>query len=238
MIDLHTHLIPGVDDGSKSFEESLRILRGLEKQGITDLFLTPHYIKGTKSVSRRFENMSIYNLLRAKARHENIRINLYLGNEIYIDRDIEALLKHGDVSSLGNSEYLLIELPMSGEYDGYLSIFKDLMNKGYKVVFAHPERYKTLQKDYETLVGLSQGGILFQCNLGSIVGQYGQSAKKIVKKLAKDDLIFCFGTDIHHEKDYDEIKKAEEKLEKIYKPERLEQILEKNPRQIIESMLK
>ncbi len=235
MIDLHSHLLPGIDDGARSFDDSLKILKGLSEQGITELFLTPHYVAASSYVSSRSQNLKLYRELQTKADAAGIGITLHLGNEIYIDRSISKLLKKNTISSLGDSKYLLVELPMSGEFADFEDILLSLKYEGWNVILAHPERYHSYHENYEKIYDLTEQGILLQCNLGSIIGQYGRHAKKNLKRLAKDRLIFCFGTDIHHDRDYSEIAKAQKKLSKLYKPDKLKVLLEDNPRTIINS---
>ncbi len=233
MFDIHSHVLPGIDDGSKSFAMSLDILRGLEKQGITDLICTPHYICETKQTSTRAANQKLLKQLQGKAQKEGIDINLYLGNEIYIDRDIKKLLKVKKISALNDSKYILVELPISGEYNQYEDILQDLELTGWQPILAHPERYVSFQNDYSKVIELHRIGVLFQCNLGSIIGQYGKHAKKLIKHMAKENLIFCFGTDIHHPRDYSEITKAQKKLQKYYSAAELDTLLAENPAKIV-----
>lgn len=232
MIDIHNHSLYGIDDGSRTIEESLEIIRGLSDHGVTDIFLTPHYIAGTSQASPRFENTNRYNYLRAAVRHQRIPVNLYLGNEIYIDRDIEKLIRFGQLKPLGDSNYLLIELPMSGEYADYEGIFLQLIKNGYKVILAHPERYISFQKDYNRILELNSIGVLFQCNLGSIIDQYGKEARKTLIRMIRDNLIFAFGTDIHHVRNFKEIDEARNLLEKYYEDD-LERVLTENPKGIL-----
>ena len=130
MIDIHNHLLFGIDDGSKSIEESLDILNDMSKCGYTDVILTPHYIDGSRYSNNRDDNLNRLELLKEELNKNRISINLYLGNEIYIDDDINEYLDNKIISSLNNTNYLLIELPMSGEYVGYQELFKDLIKKG------------------------------------------------------------------------------------------------------------
>ncbi len=236
MIDIHSHLLPGVDDGVKTFEESVEIIKNLSYRGVSDIIITPHYITETTWTSPRQKNRLIFAKLQERA--SEIPVNLYLGNEIYIDRSIDQLLKKYEISSLADSKFLLVELPISGEFDDYESILTDLLLKGYRVILAHPERYHTIQKNPKIIERLHENGVLFQCNLGSILGQYGHKPQKLVKKLAKANLIFCFGSDIHHIRDYSEINKAQKKLENYYTEFELDQILDKNPRQILGTVIK
>ena len=115
MIDIHCHLLYSVDDGSKSIEESITILRSLKDLGYTDIILTPHYVKDSKQDRNVKNNSVLFNKLKDKVLEENININLYLGNEIYIDDDIMDLLNDKEITSLNDSDYLLIELPLTGD---------------------------------------------------------------------------------------------------------------------------
>lgn len=246
MIDFHSHLLPSIDDGVKTYDESLEILENYAKVGITDIVLTPHYVPETPYNSPKIENQKLLQGLKNRIASAKTRAisrgepepkfpNLYLGNEIYIDPGIRNLLTANKISSINNTKYLLIELPMSGHFENYRLIFRELIKLGYHVILAHPERYRSFQNDFEKLEDLRSAGILFQSNLGSILGQYGNSAKKVVKKLAKNKMIFCFGTDIHHPRDYSEIEKAQQKLRKYYSDTELEKVLSSNAAQIIQS---
>ena len=233
MIDIHSHLIPDVDDGVETFDESLDILQELSNHGIDKVIITPHYIQETIYNSPKSDNLKLLHELKKLVKESNIDIELYMGNEIYIDREIATLLKKKKIAPLADSKYLLVELPMTGHFEGYEEIFFDLQAEGYKVILAHPERYVTIQKDFSILERLASQGILFQCNLGSIIGQYGHRATKTVKKLAKKDMIFAFGTDTHHMRDFYEIDDAIYNLTKIYGEAKLDVLLSDNPHKIL-----
>ena len=233
MIDIHSHVLPGIDDGSIDLEMSLDILGGLEKQGITDLICTPHFIPETSQVSTVANNAKVLKTLQSKAEKSGLKIKLYLGNEIYIDRKISDLLRTKKITPLNKSKYLLIELPMSGKFELRDDILMDLQKK-WTIILAHPERYRSFQKDFKKIISLSQKGILMQCNLGSFVGQYGRKAKKTARKIAKNKLLFCVGTDIHRPRNYSEISKAQKKLRKYYEYYELDAILVQNPYKIVQ----
>lgn len=235
MVDIHCHLLFGVDDGSKSIEESIKGIRDLKELGYTDIILTPHYIKDSNYSSTKKENLRILKTLVMELKKANIDINLYLGNEIYMDDDINELLKKEEISSLNNTDYLLIELPMSGEYKGYIEIFEYLLSHNYKVILAHPERYFTFQKDFNKVLELEKMGILFQSNLESIVGRYGKSSQKLVKKLLKENKITFLATDLHHpKKDYDAYAVAKKKIIKYIGEARFNQLTSKNAKMLIQ----
>ena len=211
MIDIHNHLLYGIDDGSKTLPESIDVLKDLESVGYTSVILTPHYIKDSKYSSTATKNYKLMQELQSKLDENNINIKLYLGNEIYFDEDIFEMLINKEIYPLNGTNYLLIELPMSGEVEGYLDLFSDLIDKGCKIILAHPERYHSFQKDYNRVIELENLGVLFQCNLGSILGKYGSSSEKLIKRLLKDKKIAFLATDIHHKKhnlkDFDKAKK-------------------------------
>lgn len=234
MIDIHTHLLPDIDDGVETYNESLEILEELASHGITKLILTPHYLADTIYDSPRSDNLKLLSELQKEATKAGIDIELHLGNEIYIAPEITKLLHAKTISPLADSHYLLIELPISGNFDGYEDIFYNLQTEGYQIILAHPERYLSMQKDFSILERLHNQGILFQCNLGSIIGQYGHRAAKTVKKLAKKNLIFAFGTDTHHFRDFSEIDEAIYQLTRIYGEAKLATILNDNPLKILQ----
>lgn len=210
MIDIHSHLLFSVDDGSKSCEESIEILRRLEEVGYTDVLLTPHYIEDSRYSSGKMNNLEKLNLLKSELEKEKINIHLYLGNEVFINENIVKLLKDNEITTLNDSKYLLVELPMSGEYENYEDIFLELINLGYKVILAHPERYLAFQDNFDKIYELENLGILMQCNIDSIIGSYGSNAKKMIKRLLKEHKVSFLATDIHHpKKDY---KKAHKKV--------------------------
>lgn len=234
MIDIHSHLIYGVDDGSKDKDTSVEILSSLSKNGVTDIILTPHYILDTKYVNNKLDNIVILKELQKEIKKQNININLYLGNEIYIDKDILENIKQNKMCTLNNSEYILIELPMNGEFQDYQEIFCDLLNIGFKVILAHPERYTSFQKDYNKINEMIDMGILFQCNIDSILGNYGKEAKKTIKYILKNKFVTFVGTDIHSKKsDYSYIEKAKNKFQKYLSEEEINNIFNENAKDII-----
>lgn len=234
MIDIHNHQLYGVDDGSRSLEDSISVLRNMSKCGYTDVILTPHYIRDSRYSSNVLNNKRILDELREELRENNININLYLGNEIFMDDDIDELVRSKEARTLNGSEYILIELPMSGEYPDYIDIFRELIYKGYKVILAHPERYIAFQEDYSLIDEIVDEDILLQCNLDSLNGKYGPGAENLIKLLLKNHKVSFLGSDIHHVRsDYSSFAKAREKALKIISKEEFEDLTVNNPSKII-----
>ena len=233
MIDIHSHILPLVDDGPKKLASSVAIVRKLVEQGVTDIIATPHYVAETNFVSPKAQNQRVLAVVKKAVAVEGLKVNIYLGNEIYIDDKITALLEAGKLSTLADSEYLLVELPLDEEFPNYKDILRDLLESGYRVILAHPERYTLVQKDFSILDELHELGILFQCNIASILGKYGKGAKKTVKKIIKKNLVFAFGSDIHHASKTDYIALSQKKLAKYYSESELKRLLVTNPGKII-----
>jgi protein-tyrosine phosphatase len=233
MIDIHSHILAGIDDGAEALEDGLAIVRELVSQGVTEIIATPHYIDETIYVSPKQKNQRLLTQLKKALKDEKIDVELYLGNEIYICNRIDNLVESGQIATMNGSEYILVEFPMSEKFPSYEDILHDLILKGYKVILAHPERYIITQDDFSILERLVEMGVLLQCNTGSFIRQYGKHAEKLAVKLAKKRMIFALGSDIHHTRKRNEIELAIKKLKKYYSEDDLEQILDKNPRKII-----
>ena len=233
MIDIHSHILAGIDDGAKTLEDGLAIVRELASQGVTEIIATPHYIDETIYVSPKQKNQQLLTQLKKALKDEKIDVKVYLGNEIYICNRIDELVESGQIATMDGSEYILVEFPMSEKFPSYEDILYDLTLKGYKVILAHPERYTITQDDFSILERLVEMGVLLQCNTGSFIRQYGKHAEKLAVKLAKKRMIFALGSDIHRTRKRNEIELAIKKLRKYYSEDDLEQILDKNPRKII-----
>ena len=192
MKDIHSHLMYGIDDGSRSLEESIELLEKQEKKGITDIILTPHYIENSDyvcGISKKNE------ILKELQKYTNIK--LYIGNEVYITENVRKLLEKDQISTLNNSKYLLVELPMNNKIVDVENILFDLIRHNIIPIIAHPERYTYVQKDIGYLDDLKDMGVLFQGNYESLFGKYGTNAKKTLKKLIKLNYITFLGSDMH-----------------------------------------
>ena len=234
MIDIHSHLIYGVDDGSKDIETSIDILDNYAKNGVTDIVLTPHYIVDTNYVSSKLNNIDKLSVLKSEIKKRGININLYLGNEIYIDEHITDYIRTNKMCTLNNTEYILIELPLSGEYPDYQDIILSLVRIGFKVVLAHPERYTSFQRDFNRILQMTNMGVLLQCNIDSIIGRYGPEAKTTIKWILKNKLCTFVGTDIHSKKDnYSFIEKCKKKFSKYLTKEEINDIFNENAKKIL-----
>ncbi len=201
MIDIHSHVIYEIDDGSRSYEESLSILKKMNEIGYRAMVCTPHYITGSKYVENNFNKFKKIQLLREFIRKENLNLHLYLGNEIYIDPEIESLINAGEVYPINRSRYLLIEFPVSRLMNDLMNLLFLLRSKGYVPIIAHPERYLYLQDNHDLLDKFLEMGCLFQGNFSCIIGKYGEHTKKLFLYMLKNNYYHFLATDVHHETD-------------------------------------
>lgn len=233
MVDLHSHILYGIDDGSKTLEESLEILNNAYTGGVTDIVVTPHFIKDSKYKANNKKKRELLDSLVKELKKNHIPLHLYLGNEVFIDEGLSKLLDK-DIATIHGSKYLLIELPMGRKYSLIEEVLDELDEVGIIPIIAHPERYLSYYKDYDFFYWLKNRGCYFQSNIGSLFGEYGRKSKKMMKELLKRDLIDFIGSDIHHpyQKFYHyDIKK---KLLKIIKDEdRVNDLLEGNAKRIL-----
>lgn len=190
MKDLHNHLLYGIDDGSRTIEESIILLHKMESEGVTDIVLTPHYIIGTQYNCNNEKKKELLERLKGYT-----SINLYLGNEVFLDNGINEYIENGEITTINNTKYLLIEFPLNKNLEYGIEMVDNLIKKGYIPIIAHPERYHYFElKDLEYLVN---SGCLLQGNITSLMGKYGNSSKKNLEMLIKKHMIHLLGTDTH-----------------------------------------
>ena len=196
MIDIHTHIIPNVDDGSKSILDSIEMIKQEMLQGIDTIICTPHYIhrRYEKSVDEIKEK---YNLLVNKVKELNLNINLMLGQEIcYTPRvNIIEMLKEHKLLTLNDTSYVLLEFSYHHEPEDIYDVIYNFRVNGYNVIVAHVERYEWITID--KVRGLKSEGAIIQINSGSIVGSNSKKEKRFVKKLLKLNLVDIIASDIH-----------------------------------------
>lgn len=198
MIDMHSHVLPIVDDGSQDLQESLEMIEQSAESGVKILVVTPH-----ANQRGRFENYygndlkQKYRLLKKSVEDAGINIRLVFGMEIYASPDLYDLLKNGMLCGLNCSDYYLVEFPFHAPlglmYESITSIFR----AGGTPVIAHPERYTEIQRTPDILYEWIQEGVCTQVNKGSIFGSFGSAAKRAAGFMYEYDLVTCVGSDAH-----------------------------------------
>jgi len=220
MTDIHSHILFDVDDGSRTIEESIELLKRLHEIGFKNVILTPHYIEGSEYSCENKEKKKKKEQIKKELAKQKIDINICLGNEIFINDNIYELIKNGVIHTLNNTRYILVELPFHNQIVNLEDIIYELKIKGLKPIIAHPERYTYFQKNYKEIDRLREEGFLFQGNYASILGYYGKDSQKLLKYMLKKQYIDYLGTDIHRtSKTYviDNFEKIEKSIIKITK---------------------
>ena len=232
MIDFHSHILPGIDDGSKNLEQSIAMVNEAKKVGFTKIISTSHYMENYYECNEKNRK----ELLEQVQKNVN-GIELCLGNEIYITNNIIELLQNGQASSINGTKYVLFEFPLiTTRPMNDKEVIYRLVENGYIPIIAHPERYPFIQENPDYLFELEEMGALFQANYGSIIGMYGLKAKKTLKILLKNNLISFLGSDVHRpEQVYNKMPKIIKKLKKIISNEEFEEFTEINPEKVLKN---
>ena len=233
MIDIHSHIIPNVDDGARSVEETFNILKEAQEAGFTDVILTSHFLLNYYETNAQ-ELIFWKEKLQEVLKKQGTKINLHSGMEIYITNQMEELLENKKILTLANSRYMLIELPLATNVKYFDYVVYYLEAKGIKPIIAHPERYKCVQKDPDIVEEYIEKGCLIQCNYGSIVNLYGREAEKTIKTLLKKNQVHFLGSDVHRENGtYLIILDAIKKIRKIIGENKINELTTINPKKNI-----
>ncbi|MDR2131702.1 MAG: hypothetical protein LBP56_11170 [Odoribacteraceae bacterium] len=196
-VDLHTHLLPGVDDGAKNREEALAMLRGMTDAGIQHLYLTPH-IRSSHFPNTPASLLPVFEGFQQAVAQAGIDVRLDLCAEYYMDAAFQTAIQAETPLLCFPGNYLLVEISMHQEPLFLFETLFDIQNRGYKLILAHPERYPFYWKKMEIYHKLRHAGCLLQVNLFSFIGYYGKEVKATVELLHKNRLIDLIATDIHH----------------------------------------
>lgn len=222
MVDIHSHIIYGIDDGSKDRQMTIQMLKTARETGTKKIIATPHYYRGRfmepiEIVKRRV------NELKAIARENEVDIDIYAGQEIYFTESLLEDLNEGLIGTLNDSKYMLIEFNMAQMDDNIFDVLYELKFKGIVPIIAHPERYKIFIDDISKINEFIDEGCLFQFNVGSVNGLLGKEAKKISEIFLKNNIYSFIGSDAHSDGRRDtDMKKYEEFITNI-NPEFLNQ---------------
>ncbi len=196
MIDLHSHIIPNIDDGSKSYDMTVNMLNQAEKDGTNIIFATPHFMK-FQYETRRSEIIRKVKELNTICEGENIDVEVFHGQEVLLDQYTLKEFEEGNLCTLNNSKYMLVEFPFDRMTDDIFDIIYELRVEGIVPVIAHPERYTYVQNSLTSLNYFIKEGCLFQINAGSIEGLYGVKVQKTAFNLLNNGICHFVGSDAH-----------------------------------------
>lgn len=235
MIDIHCHILPNVDDGSESLEESIAMAKIAESEGITRIVNTSHChfdFKYKKGNELKLELEKFNQVLK----EENINIEVLLGNELYYTSDLIERFDELDFFSMNNSKYILMEFSPINFPKNIEDVIYEIKIRGYIPIIAHAERYKQVQEDVNIVLDCIKEGALIQVNASSILGKNGEKAEDTSKKLLDNNMVHFVATDAHSSnRRRPLIKDSYNYILKNYGKEVSEKLFIENPTAVIEN---
>ena len=224
--DIHSHLIPGIDDGSPDMETTIMLLKKFIDLGYKKVITTPHimsdYYKNTPHII-----LSGLDKVKEEIKKQNLAIEIQAAAEYNLEPEFEDLLEKNNLLTFGPNNYLLFELSFFDEPPRLNDVIWNMREKGLSPVLAHVERYAYWHNDYDKIEEMINRGVKLQVNIGSIIGAYGPEVKNFAEKLIKDQVIDFIGSDCHHEQHLEMINHAS-RLPIFHSLVQQEQILDKS----------
>jgi protein-tyrosine phosphatase len=235
MIDLHCHILPGVDDGPKNLDESLEMARIFKDTGYCQVVATPHQVPGTNWIRSIEDIRKRLVELNHAIKIEGIELDVLSGMEISFDPLILDLLQKGQLLTLGKTSWVLIETPFQQFPLGWEQVVFTILAKGYFILLAHPERCAQFTANPRLADRLIESGVYLQVNWDSFLGYHGRAALQMAHHLAENGHIHCLATDSHNpqERHAAHVRLAAAKIEKLIGGENLQRIARENPLRIL-----
>ncbi len=195
-IDMHSHLIPGIDDGAQNIEESIQLITYLKELGFKKCITTPHIFSDMYKNSPETILPGL-DLVRKELKFREIEMEIEAAAEYYCDEHFEDLIEKKELLTFGKN-YVLFEISFAAEPANLARAIFNLRLAGYNPIMAHPERYEFWHNDFSRYQSLLDKDVLIQVNTNCFTGQYGPGAKRIAEKLAREGMIHFVGSDCHH----------------------------------------
>lgn len=194
--DMHSHLIPGIDDGAKDMNDSLGLINAMAQMGYQKLITTPHimsdFYRNDQDIILRGRD-----LVREALLQTDINVSFDAAAEYYLDEHFEELIEKKELLTIGDS-YVLFELSFMQEPNSMKRAIFNMQMAGYKPILAHPERYLYMHPNFETYEELVERDVYLQLNINSLSGTYGDGVQRTAEKLIAKGLISFLGSDTHH----------------------------------------
>ncbi len=237
MVDIHTHILPGVDDGPSSVEEALSMLRRFEQEGTDTVVATPHYDRHISKLKSPEEIPTLIENLKEKTRQEGIKVEILPGAELYLtERTLDLLKEFPRILTINSSSYVLLEFSLDFIVPNLKEIIFDMMTAGFTPIIAHPERNRVLQRHPELLYELVVEGALAQLNAGSLTGLYGDEERTAAERFLDNNLIHAVASDSHNSQDrFASLPQARKIVEKKLGQEKARLLFEEVPEAIIKN---
>ena len=205
--EIHSHLLPAIDDGVKSIEESIGIIRAFEKMGVKRIITTPHIMMDFYKNTPEIIQSKLITLQEALEK-ENIQVKVEAAAEYYLDEGFMSKLNNDEPLLTFGDKYVLFETSYINSSSYLISALFAMKSQGYKPVLAHPERYSYLYSGFDKFKELYDLGMYFQLNTNSLSGYYDKDAKKFAEKLIDNNMIDFIGSDCHGFRHLEALKKS------------------------------
>jgi len=197
MIDIHSHILPGLDDGAANLEVALTLARLAVADGIQQMACTPHVTPGlynntTAGISKAVK------ALEGHLHGENIPLKLFVGADIHATPDIVSRLSKGEIPTLNGSRYFLFEPPHDVAPPGLLHLVRGLIGEGFLPILTHPERLRWIEHQYKLIIDMHDAGALIQLTAASIVGKFGSRALYWSERMLDEEVVDVIASDTHH----------------------------------------
>lgn len=199
MIDLHSHILPGVDDGSPDLETSLAMARMAEDDGIVAMACTPHFLPGLYD-NKAADVRARIALLNREFKAAGIRLELVVGADAHVRPDFLACLREGRLLTLNDSRYVLVEPPHDIMPKRLEELFHNLQMSGYVPILTHPERLRWIEQNYAVIADLARNGVWMQVTAGSLTGRFGRRPHYWSRRMLAEGLVSLLATDAHNTK--------------------------------------
>lgn len=234
-IDIHSHILPGIDDGACDEKEALEMLKIAASSGIRKIIATPHF-HDLRSHATSKEIRKAVSKMQELLKEAKIPIQLYAGNELYYTYELLEYVKAGEALTLADSDYVLLEFSPGAQRRKIQNAVYEIFNEGYYPIIAHMERCQAFQKHEDFVQTISEMGAYFQINAGSLMGDAGWGIKRFSRTMVKNDMIHFIATDAHNtDRRRPSFGKTAKWLRKKYGEEQLSDYLCGNPKMIIEN---
>ncbi|MHB1414350.1 MAG: tyrosine-protein phosphatase [Chloroflexota bacterium] len=195
MIDIHCHILPGVDDGASDLAMAVEMARVAARDGVRTIVATPHH--GEPNWPERRRLLSDLATLRSCLHEEGIAVDVLLGAEVFVSLDLGVLAAAGKLPVIGEGPYVLVEFPFSLFPNYAEHVLFELQVRGFKPIVAHPERCEPLQRDVARLAAMVDRGMLVQINAGSLTGVYGGRVRAAARQMVLAALAHVIASDGH-----------------------------------------
>jgi protein-tyrosine phosphatase len=196
-IDMHCHILPGVDDGPADLAQSTTLARIYAQAGTTAVVATPHFLPGTSWATPAAAVQQMVDELQHHLNQQSIPLRILPGMEIAFHRKLEQRLRAGDVLPLADSSHYLIEPAFQGDQGECVALLTALQQDGFHFILAHPERIEGFQRSPHLLGQLAEQGVLLQINTGSLLGRFGSTSQRIATDLKEQGHLHFLASDAH-----------------------------------------